>query len=154
MSCDGLRAKLDPENLHAQCFSSSHAASENGKRFEIIRPGKLGVCKVRVDGCLITNQAIRKCDYFFGVATDPESYFLVELKGSDLSTAVSQLESTYDQLRGRIEADPRQFTAVVVSSMVPAKSNAVFRTMQAKLLKNRGLNIDLKNVFYQVRIQS
>ncbi|WP_025142479.1 hypothetical protein [Pedobacter jeongneungensis] len=153
MSCDSLKLALDPHNQHADCFSNSTAANENGKRFSIVKPDTVSVCKVKVDGCLINDQQRRKCDYFFEVASVPKQYFLVELKGVDLNTAITQLESTYDQLSAKITATPDQYAAIIVSSAVPAKANAKFRTAQLRLREKKRLKLDKRTSHYELTIK-
>jgi hypothetical protein len=151
MSCESLRQVLDPQGTHVHCFSNSTVAEENKKKFVVNKPPNLAVCKIKVDGCLITEQHIRKCDYLFAIDTNPKDYLLVELKGSDLNGAVEQLLSTYDRLAPQLNAGPKQFRAFVVSSVVP-KSNNAFRAHQQRLMKNRGLHLERgsiqKHVYY------
>jgi hypothetical protein len=56
MSCTDLQKLLDAAHLPA-CFSSSTVASEKGKSFRFDNPNKKTVCRVQIDGCLITDQA-------------------------------------------------------------------------------------------------
>jgi len=140
MSCESIKQALDPQGIHDNCFSNSTVAEENKRKFVIHKPSNLLVCKVQVDGCLITTQLIRKCDYLFEVATDPKEYLLVELKGSDLDGAVEQLISTYEQLAPKLNAQAEQFSAFVVSSVVP-KSNNAFRSHQQRLMKNKKIHL-------------
>jgi hypothetical protein len=149
MSCESIKQLLDPQGTQVHCFSNSTVAEENKRKFVINKPANLAVCKVKVDGCLISEQHIRKCDYLFEVATDPKEYLLVELKGSDLNGAVEQLLSTYDRLASQINARPEQFRAFVVSSVVP-KSNSAFRTNQQRLMKNRKLHLERGSIQHHV----
>lgn len=50
-------------------------------------------CAYRIDGCLITSD--KKCDYLL---TDAGACYLIELKGSDLITAVEQIENTLNTI--------------------------------------------------------
>lgn len=152
MSCDSLKAKLDPNNQHPMCFSNSSAANENGKRFALQNPHQIGICKVKIDGCLISGNNVQKCDYFFSVDTNPERYFLIELKGVDLNTAVRQIESTFDRLNALIGASASQFTAVIVASAVPAAANQEFRKLKEKLYQSKRLDIVRKSFQCEIRI--
>jgi len=154
MSCEGLKISIDPNKICPDCFSNSTVATENGKRFSILKPAHIPVCKAHIDGCLIKSQQVRKCDFFFEVSTNPKRYFLVELKGVDLDTAVSQLSSTYDQLNATLQAAPEQFTAVVVSSAVPARADAKFRNAQEKLRRSKGLKLDRRTKHYEITISA
>jgi len=153
MSCDSLKFALDPNNQHSNCFSNSTAANENGKRFSIIKPAAVSVCKVKVDGCLINDQQRRKCDYFFEVGTTPKQHFLVELKGMDLETAITQLEATYEQLSTKIGPNPEHYSAIIVSSAVPAKANANFRAAQVRLREKKGLKLDRRTNQYEQTVR-
>lgn len=149
MSCDTLKQLLDPLNEHTECFSNSTVAEENRKKFVINKPADIPVCKVQVDGCLITSQQVRKCDYFFEVGTIPKRYFLVELKGSDLSGAIEQLVSTYDHFSPKLGAKVSQYSAIVVSSVVP-KANNDFRNRQQRLMKTMQLHLERGSIQHHV----
>jgi hypothetical protein len=150
MSCESLEQILDPQGKHEHCFSNSTVAQEHKRKFVINKGANLAVCKVKVDGCLITEQNIRKCDYLFEIGTIPKNYLLVELKGSDLNGAVEQLVSTYDRLAPQLNSEPQQFRAFVVSSVVP-KSNSAFRAHQQRLMKNKGLRLERSSIQQHVQ---
>lgn len=59
MSCTELKRILDPENLNNNCFSVSSVATENGKRFGFENRTNADICKIKIDGCLITDNAVR-----------------------------------------------------------------------------------------------
>jgi len=152
MSCDSLKAKLDPQNQHVICFANSSAANENGKRFSLQNPDRIDICRVKIDGCLISGNNVQKCDYFFAVNSNPEKYFLVELKGVDLDTALRQIESTFDQLNVLIGASASQYTAVIVASAVPAAANQEFRRLKERLYRSKRLDVLRKSFQYEIRI--
>jgi hypothetical protein len=91
MSCKDIKAILGGSD---DCYSPSHSAEENGKRFEFIRKkgDRRVICRIKIDGCIIKNNSIR-CDYLFMV-TPPKSYHFVELKGSDIDHAFDQIKNT------------------------------------------------------------
>lgn len=152
MSCAELKTMLDPKGLHDSCFSNSSAANENGKRFNLNNHSKLVICKVKVDGCLITSNSIRKCDYLFSVDSMPKKYFLVELKGIDLATAITQIESTYDQLQPILGAQPEQFQAVIVASAVPRAANLEFRKLQERMKQSKKLDLLRQSIQCEITI--
>lgn len=152
MSCIELKQILDPKNLHAGCFSHSSVASENGKRFVLENRSNADICKVKIDGCLITDNAVRKCDFFFEVRGASKSYFLVELKGVDLNSAVKQIESTYDLLNANLMVSAENFTGVIVASAVPGSANLKFRTLQDKLFRSKGLRLERKSFEAIIRV--
>jgi len=145
MRCIELKQILDSGNLHANCFSVSSVATENGKRFELDNRTNADICKVRVDGCLITDNDVRKCDFFFEVGGITKSYFLVELKGVDLNSAVKQIESTYDLLSAKLRVSVENFKGIIVASAVPAAANQTFRKLQEKLFRSKGLHLERKS---------
>ena len=63
------------------------AKNKNGKE----------ACGVRIDGGLITSNDVKKCDY--GLCIDDDRFFLIELKGKDLSRACKQLLFTFNYMR-------------------------------------------------------
>lgn len=69
------------------CYSNSSVAFENGKKFVINNRSKKSICKIHVDNCLIKDNNIRKCDFFFAIKED-QKFYLVELKGQSLDDAV------------------------------------------------------------------
>ena len=77
MSCIELKKILDPKDLHAGCFSLSSAAIENGKRFSFDNRSNADICRVKIDGCLITDNSLRKCDFFFEVEALLKNTFLL-----------------------------------------------------------------------------
>lgn len=59
------------------------------------------VCLIQIDGCIIENQSVKKCDYLFLVCDqkNEKSAFLVELKSKKLEDTFEQLLSTFEQLK-------------------------------------------------------
>ena len=71
-------------------------AEENGKKYSLINESQHQIQKVRIDGCLSQKEGEKRCDFLFNITTKkPRTAIFVELKGSDLITAVRQ---TYDTL--------------------------------------------------------
>jgi hypothetical protein len=64
-------------------------------------PAKKCVCHIQIDGCIIENQEVRKCDHLFLVC-DEKSAFLIELKGKKLEDALEQILSTLQQLKNNL----------------------------------------------------
>ena len=69
-------------------------AEENGRKFRIKNNKSLNINKVKVDNCYITDG--KRCDYLFEIINDNiiEQVFYVELKGSNITHAIEQLEVT------------------------------------------------------------
>jgi RNase adaptor protein for sRNA GlmZ degradation len=138
-NCKDLISALGASGMK-DCFSNSTVAEENGKKFTLINPSRKKICKVKVDGCLIKAQTARKCDYMFEVSGKPNKYYLVELKGGDVVTAVDQIISTYSQVNAKIKSASNTYKGIVVSSGVPGAEQR-FRSAQTKSLKDHGIMI-------------
>lgn len=145
MACDKLRELLGGS---AECYSVAGSASENGKRISFRKPANVSICRVKVDGCLITDNNQRKCDYLFGV--DNKQYFLVELKGQDLGTAVDQITNTFRIVDTKIKSGAGSYTGIVVSSSVPRLADQSFRKLQQDAMRKLGLKIDRKQIQHEV----
>ncbi|MDN4164435.1 hypothetical protein QWY31_02925 [Cytophagales bacterium LB-30] len=137
MCCTDLKEELGGS---IECYSNSNVASENGKQFRIEKPNNVELCKVQIDGCLIQNQAVDKCDYLFKICQSNQ-IFLVELKGTDVIHAVNQITSTYDQIRNKIDEPPINYKGFIISSSVPRAAEQNFRKQQEKVLKQKGFLI-------------
>jgi hypothetical protein len=53
------------------------------------------VAKIRIDGCVISDKTIKKCDYLI-LCSALKKAVLVELKGREVETAIEQLSATLD----------------------------------------------------------
>lgn len=74
-----------------ECISVGTVAEEKGKKFRIEPSDKDEIfCKVKVDGCCITSSETQKPDYVFKRCKTGD-FYIVELKGTDLHTAVEQI---------------------------------------------------------------
>ena len=75
------------------------AVSQNGKCFRLINEAGYKLTVYNVDPCLINNNWEKKCDYLVVVDKRQEclAYF-IELKGTGLSDAISQIMNSIDIL--------------------------------------------------------
>lgn len=73
------------------------AYQEQGRGVRLT-PGRLGVAiKIKVDGCLITGNDQKKCDYLYVHEQSGKCrVVLVELKGNNYREALAQLAATHD----------------------------------------------------------
>jgi hypothetical protein len=69
--------------------------SENGKQAILLNPEKKPFTKIRMDGCVIVNST--SCDWV--VQDEHMSSILIELKGSDVDHAITQIEATFAYLK-------------------------------------------------------
>lgn len=114
--------------------SSKIVVSENKSKFIIINNKKKVIHKVKVDGCLISENS-KKCDWLFEI--NPKSKELViflELKGVDLKHAIRQIESTIQQTKSRFDSYLKK-ESIVSCRSVP-KMRGGLQVQKAKHLKN------------------
>jgi hypothetical protein len=67
----------------------------NPQEYRVTNSSSKELCKIRVDGCLIT--AGEKCDYLILSCQDKLAFF-VELKGQDLIKALGQIDTSISRL--------------------------------------------------------
>jgi hypothetical protein len=94
-----------------------------------------------VDGCAITSG--ERCDFLY---TSAEKELFVELKGSDIKKAVSQIMQSIAQLSS---TDKARRTAAIVSSRVPAEDTGTMNA-KAKLIKDFVSRLYIKNSSLEV----
>jgi hypothetical protein len=81
------------------------------------------VAKIRIDGCVITDKAVKKCDYLL-LCTEIKQAVFVELKGNKVATAIEQLSATLDN---KIIKEPlaqyekRAYAVVTSNPILPNK---------------------------------
>jgi len=143
MSCKYLQALLPASE---SCFSTELSAHEKGKTFRFITNLKGDICKLKVDGCLISSQTVPKCDYLFYSNSGKEFYF-VELKGTDIEKAFEQICATIKHVNtiANIQIKKNKIHGFVVSSAVPAAANQRVRHLQAKFARDIGTRLYVKN---------
>ena len=144
MCCESLKEALDAKSK-ANCFSQSTVAEEKGKKFSFNNSVRKGICRVKVDNCLIENKNIPKCDYLFKVCEAEEKnskYYFVELKGVNVDHAVTQIIKTFEMVRSKLkQSPPENYKGYVISSAVPSATEQKFRKLQDKCLKEHKLSI-------------
>lgn len=103
------------------------------------------VTALRIDGCLIIDG--EKCDYLLLVCNDmacnnSDAYF-IELKGSDLMKAISQIDRSFDLLKDKLKGFERISARVTLTKYdVPKlRNNPIFIRLSNKLKQHNG---DLK----------
>lgn len=82
----------------------------------IVRSGEKGKChyvkndsgspifQYHIDGDIIKNIDIKKCDYIVEVTKDKSIAFIIELKGSHLSEAFQQIENTINHFHSKLHS--------------------------------------------------
>ena len=113
-------------------------------------PTKRCVCLIQIDGCVIENQEVKKCDYLFLVCgqKNEKSAFLVELKGKKLEHALEQLLSTIQQLQENLTGF--HICARVATTKVPKILSPKAEKTEKQLHKLLGQSAtDRKKLIYQ-----
>ncbi|MGI6456187.1 MAG: hypothetical protein ACOX5R_11290 [bacterium] len=90
-------------------------------------PNRQQIRKIEIDGCVITENELRKCDYLIIAPDQIERY--VELKGSDIIAAIEQLKGTMEYLYGGHNKKQTEKISYVVCTHV---SPAINTTIQVK----------------------
>lgn len=103
---------------------------KNGKR----RP----IRKVKVDGCLTF--AGRKCDFLLIDPKSTEHY--IELKGSDVRHAFSQIENTIEKVSANPKTNPKH--CYIISTMCPMFSTEI-QQRRRQFKKDYNSSLTVKN---------
>lgn len=79
-----------------------HVCKENGQIFELHAPKNWHCEKIKIDGELIIDNNVEKCDFallLHNSTDEKKNLYFIELKGTNVKKAFSQLEQTILQLR-------------------------------------------------------
>jgi hypothetical protein len=126
-------------------------AEENKRKYILQNPSKKKVCKIRIDGCVISSQTKRKCDYLI-IVCELEYMYFIELKGKDLISAVEQLTETVKHFQSECnEVKGKIFARVVLSKVPMPKSIEADSRVVAlrKLLKKLGGDFAYSSVQFE-----
>jgi hypothetical protein len=79
--------------------------------------------KIKIDGCVITSNSVKKCDYLL-ICAGLKKAILVELKGSKVMTAIEQLSATLDNeiIKTPLAPYKKSAYAVVTKISIPYTS--------------------------------
>ena len=118
------------------------SVSENKRTFKINNKSLFIINSVTVDDCYITSGL--KCDFLFEIIDEElKEVFYVELKGSDISHAVQQLEATLKHCLSIHKTVPR--SCFIVASRVPKALTSTQKMKKEFKRKNSVmLSIDTK----------
>lgn len=133
MSCDKFT------NNQCAIFSKEKilVVPEKKCEYRVHNPYKKKLCKIRIDGCYITEG--RKCDYLVINCKDNDAYF-VELKGSDIFHGLEQLEATISGMRANL-ADCKIYSRIVLTKVsVPNIENNPKILRHKRMIKKLGGN--------------
>jgi len=95
------------------CSESKIKFAQKGKTLILLNENRIKVKKIKIDNCLMANKCA--CDY---VAEFKNNAYYIELKGSEIKKAESQIVSTLKYLKTRHNGWEK--TAIIIHSSVPA----------------------------------
>lgn len=139
MCCDEIKEKLEGADA---CFDKRNSTDiERGKKFTFQRPkgSKEVLCRIKVDGCLITSSGTAKCDFAF-VRCEPKVIYFVELKGGDVVHAIEQIEGAFLYFRSRFgKNDMKEYLVEgrVVCSKFPKVTSTVNKLKEGLYKRHR-----------------
>ena len=103
--------------------------------YRVHNPNRKKLCKVRIDGCYITEG--RKCDYLVINCNDNDAYF-VELKGTDIFHGLEQLDATIARMREDV-GNCKVYSRIVLTKVsVPNIENNPKILRHKKMVKKLG----------------
>lgn len=122
---------------HDPAYILRHDCSKNvtlrelheSRVYRLYNPRGLEVVFYKIDGGIIDSNEVNKCDY--GILTENNDFFLVELKGADINHAIDQINSTIDLLFKRDKKIVKTLSARIVLSKV--KIPNIIETKERKL---------------------
>jgi hypothetical protein len=114
---------------------------ENKSKITFLNPNKDEILIIKVDGCVISDNEISRCDYALIPSDAVEIY--VELKGSDIAQAVKQIESTIKLL----SENPQKIKKLcfVVSTRVPQLPTSI-QKLKIQFKKKFNASFQIKNI--------
>ena len=117
---------------------------EKKSKITFLNPNKDEILKIKVDGCVISDNETLRCDYALIPSDAVEIY--VELKGSDIEQAVKQIESTIKLL----SENPQKIKKLcfVVSTRVPQLGTDI-QQRQSEFKKKFNARLRIKNIQHE-----
>lgn len=136
-------APFDERYEQSKCRCNSRfTVSENRSKFTIGSKDLTKVDKVKIDGYFDRSSEHRKCYYLFVYTSDPKQiYIFVELKGTDISHAVTQIGNTVNLFYDQGYLKGKQVVGAIVSSRHPS-NDGTYR--KAKQILERSLSSKIK----------
>lgn len=138
---------MNYQNCTVNTTNQKIVVKENKSTFCILNTNGNQIEKIQVDGCLLDNR-VEKCDWLFFVPHSNQALY-VELKGSDISKAGQQLESTIMATANRFENCIKN--CYVTTSKVPKYGSPV-QKLQIMLKRKYGATLKVKNNILEVSI--
>lgn len=108
---------------------------EKGKEYRALNNNEKNCVALQIDKGIIKNDS-SKCDKGL-IVIDDKKFYLVELKGVDVSTACKQLFSTYDKFSKELKSwNYEYFCRAVVANMPSPNNYPTSYRILMKALKN------------------
>lgn len=105
-----FEAKLSLCDINAKII----VCEENKMKYRALNANNSNVYKFQIDGGIITNQTVKKCDYIVENDSKNNIYF-VELKGCDISQAYKQIKQTISFCKSKILPDSMLHSRIICS---------------------------------------
>lgn len=126
---------------------------EKQSTFILNNPQRHKVNKIRVDSCLF-DDTVEKCDYVLATtenATVARAFF-IELKGSNIKKALSQLAATLRNTQNNFETYQKKCFVVTTRIKLPKSSPKLDQQKRDFYRKNR-VQVELKNQLYEASFE-
>jgi len=144
---DSIAFKERVELCKCKC-DSRLVATEKRCKFTLKKTNAASIVdKIKIDNYLFCTTEFKKCDYlFYHSNKNNEVYIFVELKGTDLNTAIKQLENTINIFYDEGYLYKKRIRGAIAHTGVPS-ANGSYR--KAKLL----LEAKIKKKIIDFRIE-
>jgi len=122
----------------------------NKQEYRILNDNQITICKIRIDDCLIS--VGNKCDYLAIKCVKKnnqvliDSLYFIELKGSDLKHAITQIEDTikYAKIQQIINKDCSINARIVLNKQRSPDIRSSEKMKFEKMLKKLGGNLKIQ----------
>jgi hypothetical protein len=114
---------------------------ENKSKITFLNVKRNKILIIKIDDCVIKDSETLRCDYAIVPCDEVEIY--VELKGSDISHAVRQIESTISLLSSN--AQNIRKLCFIVSTRVPKQTTSI-QQLQSQFKKKFNASFRIKNI--------
>ncbi len=141
---------MDYEKCGTATEAPSIVVKENRSRFEVENPNRYVCHKIKVDGCLITDE-YEKCDWIISTNDPVKRAFFVELKGCNVDKAISQLKSTLDYTSDKYKGYKKECFAV--TTRIP-KHGPSIRKKCLEFHKSTKATLIIKNLKGSIALNS
>jgi len=122
--------------------------SENKRKFRIKNNSLYTINEVEVDGCYI--KVGLKCDFLFELSKKTiEKVFYVELKGSDVTHGIEQLESTMNTCKAIHSGFDKE--CYIVASKVPS-SGTSSQILKKQFIKKNKIQLFIDTNVKEVKV--